>query len=93
MKSVNASQVKRSVFWFRNNLRVHDNPLLNALPLEGTDRTHELICFYCFDPRFYRTTKYNNLKQTSFKTQFLIESVTDLRNSIEKLGGTYHSKP
>ena len=79
---------KRSILWFRNNLRIHDNPLLNAVNLDAVDRTHELICFYCFDPRFYRTTKFRNIKQTSHKTKFLIESIVDLRNNIEKLGGT-----
>lgn len=41
---------------------------------------------YCFDPRQFKKTSYGFPKTGAFRTQFLLESVTDLRQSFRKLG-------
>lgn len=69
--------------WFRNDLRIHDNEIL----LEATQKATKIIPVFCFDPRHYTQTSYKTQKTGAFRTQFLLESVADLKASLQKLGG------
>lgn len=72
---------KRILIWYRNDLRLHDcEPLYNAL-----EQKAQIIPFYCFDSRDYGKTSYGFPKTGSYRAQFIIESVTDLRNSLQQL--------
>ncbi|BAZ45537.1 cryptochrome, DASH family protein [Chondrocystis sp. NIES-4102] len=73
---------KRVLVWYRNDLRVHDHPAIN----EGIKQQAEIIPVYCFDDRNFGVTSFGFPKTGSFRAQFLVESVTDLRNSLKKLG-------
>ncbi|ACK68811.1 cryptochrome, DASH family [Gloeothece citriformis PCC 7424] len=73
---------KRILIWFRNDLRLHDHEALNEALQEKAD----IIPFYCFDERQFRTTSYGFPKTGKFRAQFLLESVADLRQSLQKLG-------
>lgn len=56
----------RTLLWFRNDLRVSDNPVIaEALKLASiasknncNGNYHEIICLYCFDPRYHTRTKH-----------------------------------
>ncbi|MEC4982843.1 MAG: DASH family cryptochrome [Oscillatoria sp. PMC 1068.18] len=73
---------KRILIWYRNDLRIHDHePLSDALQQKA-----QIIPFYCFDSRDYEKTSYGFPKTGSFRAQFIIESITDLRNSLQQLG-------
>jgi deoxyribodipyrimidine photo-lyase len=74
--------VKRVLIWYRNNLRIHDCKILDRALQEKA----EIIPLYCFDRRYFDTTSYGFPKTGSFRAQFLIESVTDLRQSLQHLG-------
>jgi deoxyribodipyrimidine photolyase len=41
--------------WMRNDLRLHDNPVLNwdLSKLDTATQEIEFIPVFCFDPRFY----------------------------------------
>ena len=42
----------RVILWFRNDLRIHDNAVLNwAVNQKAKQR--EFVPVYCFDPRFF----------------------------------------
>ena len=69
--------------WFRNDLRIHDNEIL----LEATEKAETIIPVFCFDPRYYTETAYHTQKTGSFRAQFILESVADLKISLKKLGG------
>ena len=43
--------MKRIIVWLRNDLRVHDNPVLDWAAKYG-GKTKEILPVYCFDPRF-----------------------------------------
>ena len=45
----------RVIVWFRNDLRVHDNPVLaEAIKIvQARPQMTEVIPVFCFDPRFY----------------------------------------
>lgn len=69
--------------WFRNDLRIHDNEIL----LEAIQKATKIIPVICFDPRQYVETAYKTKKTGIFRTQFLLESVADLKSSLQRLGG------
>lgn len=74
---------KKILVWFRNDLRLHDNEML----VEAIAKADEILPVYFFDPRHYETTRYQTRKTGVLRTQFLIESVTSLRQSFQQLGG------
>ena len=74
---------KTILVWFRNDLRIHDNEIL----LEATLKASKIVPVFCFDSRHYVETAYKTKKTGIFRTQFLLESVADLKTSIQKLGG------
>jgi deoxyribodipyrimidine photo-lyase len=70
------------LIWYRNDLRLHDHePMYTAL-----EEKARVIPFYCFDDRQFATTSFGFPKTGSFRTQFLLESLADLRSSLQKLG-------
>jgi deoxyribodipyrimidine photo-lyase len=72
----------RILIWYRNDLRLQDHePLVRALR-NGAD----VIPVYCFDPRQFGTTSYGFPKTGVFRAQFLLESLTDLRQNLRNLG-------
>ena len=73
---------QRILIWYRNDLRVHD---LLALD-EAVQQQAEIIPVYCFDDRLFGETSFGFAKTGNYRAQFLIESVADLRNSLQQLG-------
>lgn len=51
--------MKRIIVWLRNDLRLHDNPVLDWASRYG-GKTKEILPVYSFDPRFMtqRVDKY-----------------------------------
>jgi len=78
----------RVILWFRNDLRVHDNPVLHwATKKTANVANKEILPVYCFDPRFFnKTTKYETKKTGILRTKFQLESVNAFREKLEDLG-------
>lgn len=74
---------KKILVWFRNDLRLHDNEML----VEAIAKSDEILPVFCFDPRQFELTRYKSIKTGAIRTHFLLESVEDLRQSFQKLGG------
>lgn len=83
---------QRILIWYRNDLRIHDHePLYQALKEKA-----QVIPLYCFDPRQFGQTSYGFPKTGSFRTQFILESVANLKSSLQKLGSNLmirHGEP
>jgi deoxyribodipyrimidine photo-lyase len=83
---------QKGLVWFRNDLRVHDNEsLTNAI-----QQNDSVLAVYCFDPRHFEKTSFGFKKTEKFRAKFLIESVTSLKQNLDKLNITllvYHQKP
>ena len=81
-----------SFVWFRNDLRVKDNTsLCNAAKDQGN-----VIGVYCFDPRHYKSGPQGFKKTGSYRARFLIETIAELRQELQKLNISllvYHEKP
>ncbi|MDP5076530.1 MAG: DASH family cryptochrome [Nonlabens sp.] len=79
-----------NLVWFRNDLRVNDNEVLKAACEQGDG----VIGVYFFDPAFYADSTWDSsigiklpfTKTGSYRAQFIIESVTNLRENLAKQG-------
>eukprot|EP00850_Spirogloea_muscicola_P003855 SM000016S01843 [mRNA] locus=s16:152197:163345:- [translate_table: standard] len=72
-----------AVVWFRNDLRVHDNEAL----IRAHRSTEVLVPLYCLDPRFFgQTYTYGLPKTGELRAQFMLDSVADLRASLQARG-------
>jgi deoxyribodipyrimidine photo-lyase len=74
---------QRIIYWFRNDLRLHDNEALSS----AVDSLSEIIPVYVFDPRQFDKTRLGFRRTGALRAQFLIESVVDLRNRLRENGG------
>lgn len=74
---------KRIVYWFRNDLRLHDNEAF----LRATREADEVIPVYVFDPRVFDNNELGIKKTGIRKANFIIEAVENLRENIRSKGG------
>ncbi|MVO09102.1 DASH family cryptochrome [Flavobacterium sp. TP390] len=84
--------MKNNLVWFRNDLRLSDNLSL----FKATQNSKKCIGVYCFDPRQFATTTYGFKKTEKFRTQFLIETVSELKENLKSKNISlfvYHEKP
>jgi len=74
---------QRVIVWFRQDLRLHDNEALTDALKSG----EEVIPVYVFDERVFKEkTRFGFKKTENFRAKFIIESVQDLKESLQKLG-------
>ncbi|MEM1093707.1 MAG: DASH family cryptochrome [Bacteroidota bacterium] len=70
------------IVWFRNDLRVADHEALHRAAATG----QPVLPVYCIDPRHYRTTRWGTQKTGAHRARFLLESLADVRTSLQRLG-------
>lgn len=76
---------KKVLLWFRNDLRLHDNESLQ----EALATADEIYPVYVFDDRVFKGQSSYGLRKTGkFRARFILDSVADLRNSLEKRGSS-----
>lgn len=75
--------IKRGLVWFKNDLRLHDNEALSKALLE----CDELIFCYCVDPLHFKKLDLGFKKADINRLKFLEQSVNDLQQHLEELGG------
>ena len=75
------------LYWLRNDLRLHDNEALAALPAATT----ALLPVYCFDPVTLGPDAYLGLPRTGpHRLAFLLETLADLQQRYAALGSGIH---
>ncbi len=74
---------KTILAWFRNDLRIHDNEIL----AEAVRKSTQVLPVYCFDPRYFMVSPSGMHKTGPLRAAFLLESVRDLKASLQQLGG------
>lgn len=70
-----------ALVWFRNDLRVQDNNVLNT----AIQNHKSVIACYFFDPRHYQLTDLGFKKTEKFRAKFLIETITNLKTNLKTL--------
>ena len=80
--STHNATAARTLHWFRNDLRLDDNPALaEAL------RSDETVPVVVLDDRFWAEDRWGHVKTGPFRTRFLLESIADLKLAVEERGG------
>ncbi len=74
--------MKKSIVWFKTDLRLHDNETL----VRAIAFSDEIIPVYCFDTAHFETTNFGFNKTENFRTQFLLESLIDLDKNLREIG-------
>ncbi len=73
--------MSRAICWFKNDLRVDDNPALTAAAQAGT-----LIAVYCADGRFAGDSEYGMPKLGPHRRAFIAQALVALRERLGALG-------
>ncbi len=73
-----------ALFWFRHDLRLHDNAAL----LKVVAESHRLLCVYVVDSAWFYPTIYQSKPLGAIRWQFICESLYDLQQQLERLGQT-----
>lgn len=71
-----------AVFWFRNDLRLHDHPAL----LEAIATNDDLLPVYIVDPDNYKETSLGFSQIGPYRKKFIKESVLSLKQSFQSMG-------
>lgn len=74
---------QRIIYWFRNDLRLHDNEGFYA----AVNASDEVIPVYVFDPRQFAKTRFGFRRASPLRARFLLETVVALRNKFRQNGG------
>ncbi|MGB1256942.1 MAG: DASH family cryptochrome [Thiolinea sp.] len=72
----------RGLYWFRNDLRLHDNPALLRLAA----KCDELICVYVAEPRWFTWTRFQSKPVGAFRWRFILESLENLQRQLQSCG-------
>ena len=78
--------------WFRNDLRITDNYSL----VKAMSENDQVIALFCFDPRSFEIGEFGFRKIDKYRAKFLLETVSELKENLDKLNITlhiYHQKP
>ncbi|GAA4784634.1 DASH family cryptochrome [Olivibacter ginsenosidimutans] len=68
--------------WFRNDLRVRDNEIL----WQALAKADKVVPVYVFDPRQFIALSDKTQKTGVIRAKFIVESVHDLKHSLQQLG-------
>jgi deoxyribodipyrimidine photo-lyase len=71
----------KAVYWFRNDLRIHDNQTLVAAA-----KADSLICIYVIDEAWFNQTRFGNTRIGFHKLKFLLEGLENLNQKLQSLG-------
>jgi deoxyribodipyrimidine photo-lyase len=78
--------MKKSIVWFKNDLRVSDNETLHQAILQS----EMIIPVYCIDENQFKKTSFGFSKTGSFRAKFLLESIKNLDANLRKINGGLH---
>ncbi len=70
------------LLWFRNDLRVHDHEAL----FKASQKTTQVFPLYVLDPRIFQELPMGFPKTGNFRSQFLVESLENLRKNLQNIG-------
>ncbi len=77
---------KRSLLWLKNELRLHDNEVL----FRAANKASFVLPIYIIDPSYFETNHLGFRKAGYFRTQFLLESLEALQQSLQNIGADLH---
>ncbi len=79
--------MSRAIVWFRNDLRIADNPALEA----ALARHDEVLPVIVLDPRQHGPTPFGHTRSGPFRRRFLLEAIADLDRQLRAKGSALHA--
>lgn len=76
------SSSRRGVFWFRQDLRLHDNPAL----IQFIANVDEAQFVYIIDPRWFKSSHFQSAHMGKFRWHFLLQTLQELSAELRQLG-------
>lgn len=73
---------KVGLYWFGQDLRLHDNAALMA----AARSSRQLICLYCVEPQWFRPNRYGITSMGPQRWRFLWQTLQDLDYRLQQLG-------
>jgi deoxyribodipyrimidine photo-lyase len=74
--------MKRSILWFKTDLRLHDNETL----VKALAKSDVVVPVYCFDDSHFTDSEFGFKKTGAFRAKFLLESLQNLDDNLRKIG-------
>lgn len=74
--------MKRSIVWFKTDLRLRDNETL----VKAIENSDEVLPVYVLEDNLFEKTDFGTKKIGDFRYQFLAESLIDLDTNLRKIG-------
>lgn len=74
--------IKTALVWFRNDVRLQDHEALN----ESVKQAAKVVFVYCLNPKMLQTAEYGYTKLGIHRAKFVLESLIDLKQSLQKKG-------
>jgi deoxyribodipyrimidine photo-lyase len=74
--------MKTAILWFRNDLRLYDNPALKA----ALETAEEIVPVYVIDERHLQKDRWGFVRTGPYRLQFLLESLADLKEHLREKG-------
>ena len=71
----------KAIYWFRNDLRLHDNQ-----ELVEASKADSLTCIYVIDEAWFNQTRFGNTRMSFHKLKFLLEGLENLNKNLQTLG-------
>jgi len=72
-------QSSTGLVWFKNNLRVQDNLVLNS----AINNNSQVLAVYVFELKNFELTEFGFKKTEKFRARFLIESIENLKQNLK----------
>lgn len=72
--------------WLRNDLRVHDSPVLHQAAVEAQQHNSYVLPVYVLDPWEFRLIRNGTPKTGAVRALFLLQSVVALKRRLRELG-------
>jgi len=72
--------------WLRNDLRLHDSPVLHRAVAASRQRGQRVLPVYVLDPRHFRRTRWGTLKTGPIRALFLLQSIRALKRRLRQVG-------
>lgn len=77
---------RNGLFWFTNDLRLHDNGALVA----AAENCRRLLCIYCVDSRWFASNNYIPRRIGKYRWRFLRQSLAVLDEQLQLRGQKLH---
>jgi len=76
------NKIATGIYWFTNDLRVHDNEAL----AHAANKAESLVCIFIVEPSWFKPNRYGLKTMGASRWRFLHQSLSDLDTALRAIG-------